>query len=177
MTGQEHDGAGAVAVRAAWGTYQQIADRLRARIASGELAPGAEVPSEADLGAEFGVARTTVRRALAVLEREGLVAVAPGRGRTVSGPGSPAPFPGESAAARIARDLAGQVAGGDLAPGDRLPSEHALAAEHGVSRGTARQALARLETAGLVEAAQGRGRYVRAADAASARREARCQDQ
>jgi DNA-binding GntR family transcriptional regulator len=42
-----------------------------------------------------------------------------------------------------------------------VPSESALAEEYGVSRGTARHALAELEGAGLVIAVHGKGRYVR----------------
>lgn len=50
--------------------YLDIADQLRSRIASG--ASGA-LASEAALGAEFGVSRVTVRRALEVLRDEGIV--------------------------------------------------------------------------------------------------------
>ena len=50
--------------------YLQIADELRNRIADGA---GGALPSEAALGAEFGVSRVTVRRALELLRDEGLV--------------------------------------------------------------------------------------------------------
>lgn len=42
----------------------QIREQLLARITSGELAPGARVPSERDLSEQFGVARTSVREAM-----------------------------------------------------------------------------------------------------------------
>jgi GntR family transcriptional regulator len=58
---------------------RQIEDELRARIASGLLRPGTTLPSEASLSAEFGVPRGTVRRALAALRDDGLVAGGPGR--------------------------------------------------------------------------------------------------
>ena len=48
--------------------YPQIADRLREKITSGEYPAGGALPSEAALVEEFHVARTTVRRGLAVLE-------------------------------------------------------------------------------------------------------------
>lgn len=48
----------------------------------------------------------------------------------------------------------------DLAPGDRLPSEPELAARHGVSRSTIREALKALEQDGLVYSVRGRGRFV-----------------
>ncbi|TDC06665.1 GntR family transcriptional regulator [Nonomuraea longispora] len=63
--------------------YQVIAARLREQIERGDFAPGAALPSEAELQRQFGVARTTVRQALAVLEVEGLVVVEHGRGRFV----------------------------------------------------------------------------------------------
>lgn len=64
--------------------HRQIAGWLRARIESGELAPGAVLPSEKDLMDTFGVARTTVRRAVAALRTEGLVYTVPQRGSYVA---------------------------------------------------------------------------------------------
>lgn len=52
------------------------------------------------------------------------------------------------------------IARGLYGPLDRLPSEHELVRAHGVSRITARQALAELERAGLVFRLQGRGSFV-----------------
>jgi GntR family transcriptional regulator len=53
--------------------------------------------------------------------------------------------------------LAGQIAAAALAPGDRLPAEHELAAWFGVSRMTLRHALAELARRGLVTRTVGRG--------------------
>lgn len=61
----------------------QIADELRKRIASGELPPGEKLPSEAQIGEEFGVSRITVRRALDLLQKEGLILARTGIGRIV----------------------------------------------------------------------------------------------
>ncbi|MGH3922437.1 MAG: GntR family transcriptional regulator [Pseudonocardiaceae bacterium] len=138
-----------------WGTYARIADKLRERFAN--VAPGSAVPSETSLAAEFGVVRNTVRRALAELERDGLIVALPGRGRVVSDP------TGTTAAAgyrRIADDLRRQIASGELATGQRVPSEAELMRRYGVSRGTARQGLALLEATGLVTAVHGKGRFV-----------------
>lgn len=52
--------------------YEAIADELRRRIESGELAPGAKVPSEAELMETFGSGRDTVSKALRLLRDEGL---------------------------------------------------------------------------------------------------------
>lgn len=43
---------------------------------------------------------------------------------------------------------------------DMLPSESQLQAEHGVSRGTVRRAIATLESEGLVQTIQARGTFV-----------------
>jgi GntR family transcriptional regulator len=63
--------------------YRQVAGVLRDRIRSGALAPGDRVPSEAELVAEFGFDRGTVREAVKVLRKEGLVDVIHGRGTFV----------------------------------------------------------------------------------------------
>lgn len=62
---------------------RQIANELRRRIASGDLAPGARLPSITTLMQEHGVARNTARRALAILEDEGLIEIVHGWGSFV----------------------------------------------------------------------------------------------
>ena len=64
--------------------WRQIANRLREEIASGVSQPGAQLPTEADMSARFGVNRHTVRRALEELQRAGLVRVEQGRGSFVA---------------------------------------------------------------------------------------------
>ncbi len=60
--------------------YEDLADDLRSKVLSGLFAPGERLPSEANLGATHGVSRPTVRQALDLLEREGYVYSAKGRG-------------------------------------------------------------------------------------------------
>jgi DNA-binding GntR family transcriptional regulator len=55
---------------------------LRGRIARQDIPPGAKL-READLAAEFGVARTRIRDALAALQQRGLVERIPNRGAVV----------------------------------------------------------------------------------------------
>jgi DNA-binding transcriptional regulator YhcF (GntR family) len=81
-----------------------LAGVLRDRIRSGELPRNARLPTQRALVEEFGVNRTTVRQALAILEREGYLS-ARGRGApaVVSSPGLDEPRPaGVEVADRIA---------------------------------------------------------------------------
>ncbi|QCI67706.1 GntR family transcriptional regulator [Phreatobacter stygius] len=57
---------------------------LRDRITSGELTPGTRLPSEPDLADLHDVSRVTIRRALAELEREGLISRRPGAGTFIT---------------------------------------------------------------------------------------------
>jgi len=59
--------------------YAKVHAALRQAIKSGRLAAGSVLPSEKELEAKHGVSRITVRRALAELEHEGLVARSRGR--------------------------------------------------------------------------------------------------
>lgn len=52
---------------------EQVRTQIEARIRSGELAPGAQVPSERALSEQFRVARTSVREAMQGLVTLGLV--------------------------------------------------------------------------------------------------------
>lgn len=65
--------------------YRQLAGILRARIDRGDWAPNRPIPSEARLTQEYGIARATVRRAIAVLVDDGTVYVVPQRGTYVRG--------------------------------------------------------------------------------------------
>jgi GntR family transcriptional regulator len=69
--------------------YQQIADRLRAQIASGVLEPGERLPSEPDLATECDASRNTVRLAIALLINQGLVVSRQGLGTFVVEPTKP----------------------------------------------------------------------------------------
>ena len=53
--------------------YARVKQHLKEGLASGRWPPGALMPSEAELVAEFGVSRMTVNRALRELQSEGLV--------------------------------------------------------------------------------------------------------
>ncbi|WP_326555147.1 GntR family transcriptional regulator [Micromonospora sp. NBC_01813] len=63
--------------------FRQLADLLRNRILSGELQPGASLPSELRMAQEYGLSRTSVRQAVSILRSEGLVSVQRPRGTFV----------------------------------------------------------------------------------------------
>lgn len=63
--------------------YIQIAELLTREIAAGIWADGARLPTEADLARTLGVAVGTLRKALAVLEKRGLVERVQGSGTYV----------------------------------------------------------------------------------------------
>ena len=62
----------------------QVARDIEADIDSGSIAPDTRLPSEADLSQQYGVARMTVRRAVAQLRDKGLVVTVHGRGSFVA---------------------------------------------------------------------------------------------
>lgn len=61
---------------------------------------------------------------------------------------------------QLAWHLRSRIERGELRPGDRLPSLREAAAAAGVNVNTVRAAYARLEAAGIVTTAQGRGTFV-----------------
>lgn len=60
--------------------FREIEDALRREIADGRYKPGEKLPTEAALSTRFGVNRHTVRRALSVLQDEGLTNARRGAG-------------------------------------------------------------------------------------------------
>lgn len=64
--------------------WRKISEVIKSKIISGEYSLGQTLPSETDLGAMMGVSQGTARRALAELERAGIVTRAQGRGTVVS---------------------------------------------------------------------------------------------
>lgn len=65
--------------------YLQLADLIRNQVRSGQFTPGAKLPPLDVIAEQFGVAVVTVRQAIAILEKEGLVRRKQGRGTFVEG--------------------------------------------------------------------------------------------
>ncbi len=62
---------------------------------------------------------------------------------------------------KIRDDIEQQIRSGVLKPGDRIPFEHELMAQYGVSRMTVNKALTPLDEAGLIERRKRAGSFVR----------------
>lgn len=66
--------------------YVQVADHIAARIAAGDLTPGARLPGERDLASEYRVALGTARNATRLLAERGLIKITPSKGKFVVRP-------------------------------------------------------------------------------------------
>jgi DNA-binding FadR family transcriptional regulator len=67
---------------------------------------------------------------------------------------------GGNLAERVVGQLAGEIRGGSLRPGDKLPTEAQVVERFSVSRTVVREALSKLQAAGLVETRHGVGTFV-----------------
>ncbi len=65
--------------------YLRVLNTLRERIEDGAYSPGAALPSEAQISAEFGVSRSSVLKALGILRQDGWIESQQGRGHFVRG--------------------------------------------------------------------------------------------
>ncbi|MDQ2943415.1 MAG: GntR family transcriptional regulator [Candidatus Dormibacteraeota bacterium] len=66
--------------------YRQVADDIRVSIRSHAWPPGSRMPTEAELTTMYGASRITIRQALDILSREGLIVKQPGLGTFVLEP-------------------------------------------------------------------------------------------
>lgn len=139
--------------------YATLASDLRQRITTGEYPPGGMIPSESALMETYGVARGTVRQALAELEREGLVVSHMGRGRRVHGQAAADAKPG-TRYEDVANQLRAAIKSGEFTPDVRLPGEPVLAGRFGTARITVRKALELLQQEGLIVVVPSKGRFV-----------------
>ena len=66
-------------------------EELKSKILSGEIRPGAKLPSENELAKEYEISRHTVRKALAILATDGYITTEHGKG-TFRQDGAPEEF-------------------------------------------------------------------------------------
>ncbi|MET7464196.1 GntR family transcriptional regulator [Nonomuraea sp. NPDC005501] len=140
--------------------YLQISSILRTRIVN-ELRPGSPVPSEATIQREFGVARTTARRAIGALRAEGLVHTVQGEG-TFVGPRRDTSRDAQKMPLyqQIAQELRDRIMAGELPPRRPIPAESVLVGQYSVARETVRRAMALLREQGWIYTVPQRGSYV-----------------
>lgn len=139
--------------------YIQIANILRERLKG--LSPGDPVPSEADIQYEFGVARTTARRAIRVLREEGLIYTVQGEGAFVGPPAGGLRKKRKTPLyQQIATEIAAGIKQGRYRPRRPIPGESALVKQHDVARETVRRAMALLREQGWIYTVPQRGSYV-----------------
>ncbi|MFF4220038.1 GntR family transcriptional regulator [Streptomyces nondiastaticus] len=138
------------------GTYLRIAEDLRARL-GGDVGQQC-LPSEAALMREYGVSRSTVRRALHLLAAEGLIESSPGIGWRPRAATATPP---------LVEQMREELAAGGFEVGGTFHSEAALCGRFGFSRTAVRKALGQLEGEGLLEPVHGKGRIVKALPPAS----------
>lgn len=108
--------------------YQQIVDQIRALVAQGALAPGAQLPSVRQLAADLGVNINTVLAAYRVLEADGIVLLRRGSRAVVHPRLAHAPAPDASDVNHI-RALLERVRTDALLLGLTSPMLHRLADE------------------------------------------------
>ncbi|WP_326829056.1 winged helix-turn-helix domain-containing protein [Streptosporangium sp. NBC_01810] len=70
--------------------WKQVADVIRQRVKDGQYRPRAPIPSEIRMAEELGVAKGTVRKAVAHLRDAGVLYTLPQKGTFVSAPDSQA---------------------------------------------------------------------------------------
>ncbi|NEA82690.1 GntR family transcriptional regulator [Actinospica acidiphila] len=133
------------------GTYLVIAEALRVEIQKREGTSA--LPSEADMMRSHGVGRNTIRRALKVLEGDGVVESVPGIGWRPARGGD---------RRSLAQRMTDVIAEESLSIGDTYPSEAKLCERFGASRTAVRRVLAQMEGNGLLATVHGKGRTVRA---------------
>ncbi|MBO3748798.1 GntR family transcriptional regulator [Streptosporangiaceae bacterium NEAU-GS5] len=144
------------AILVGWLAYTLVADRIRERILNRTYPAGTALPSEKKLRTEFVVSRSTMRRALKMLEDDGLIVTIRSQGRQVA---DGLPY-ASYRYAWIAGQVRKAIARGDLPVTRKIPSAKVLRQVFATSEATIRRAMKELEAEGLVKTFQGMGRFV-----------------
>ncbi len=103
---------------------QQIADDIRGRIRSGELAPGERLQSARAMVASYEVSTQTVQAAMDLLRAESLIESVPGRATFVRADLDPASLPAERP-----EDLSPLSSGGEASASSDVRAELAALGE------------------------------------------------
>ena len=109
--------------------YYQLQEIIRARIESGQWAPGQQLPPEAELCTEFNLSRGTVRQALADLVREGLLTRRRGKGSFVAKPRITQDLRSMTSFSAYAKQVLGNELGNRLISVNVIPANRSLASK------------------------------------------------
>lgn len=135
-------------------TAADVSASLSERIAAGEWSRTGQLPSEAELASSYGIARETLRKALAQLREAGQISNQQGRGWFLGA------TPPEQTADVLAAagELREQIEAGAFDGEKYFPSETRLASELGFTRHKVRKVIAELEKTGHLKLVRGNGR-------------------
>lgn len=126
--------------------YVQMSDILRGQISAGDWPHGSRIPTEMELCDTYQVSRITIRQAVALLVRDGLLTRARGRGTFVREPNL-------VAVPRAVTSFSEELASSGMKPGSRIvtaairPADEEEAADMNIEPGTPVVALLRVRTA------------------------------
>lgn len=142
--------------------YERAFEILARQIGEGAIAPGARL-RESGVAIQFGISRAPARRALAELDRCGLIEKSPGRGYTVVGavgspPSGSAPTVAEDHPIRLLSSSTWERIYGEVEEeivarisfATWRVNEAVLARHYGVSRTVARDVVGRLQQRGVI---------------------------
>jgi GntR family transcriptional regulator len=115
--------------------HYQLSEDLRRRIGRGEFPVGSRLPAEQELMAQYGVARGTVRQALATLRSEGLIHGARGQPARVAAPPLRQSVDELISFSAWVRSI-GEEAGGRVVEFAPRPADHETLSALGLERGT-----------------------------------------
>lgn len=65
--------------------YEQICDKIKEMVATGELKDGDQLPPVRALAQEIGINHNTIQKAFSILEREGIIYSVAGKGSFIDG--------------------------------------------------------------------------------------------
>lgn len=137
-------------------TAKDVSASLSDRINAGEWASTGRLPAEGELATAYGVARETVRKALAELRDTGLISNQQGRGWFLGA------IPPEQAAdvLSLAENFRQRINSGEFDSETYFPSEAKLASDLKITRHKVRKIITELEKSGYLRMERGNGRII-----------------
>jgi DNA-binding transcriptional MocR family regulator len=146
--------------------HEQLAAVFANQIVSGQIAPGARMPSVRNVSEQHSISSSMALQAYRLLQERGILIARPQDGFYVAAPRESASDVERTTTLRRYEQLADLIVNlidkGTLSSGTRLPSVRAMSEEHGLSISTVLQAYRWLEDRGVLVARPQSGFYVAA---------------